>query len=62
MFTSQRTEDNRLIRLTVTRTHDGWEMRQEQDNAVIRVTHLNDWHRVERRIQMFEQGVSLERA
>ena len=61
MLTRQRTEDGRTIRLTITPVSQGWEIREERDEALIRVTRHTDWHRVERSIDLFErQGRSRE--
>ena len=32
----------------------GWEVREEEDAAVLRRTHRDDWHRVERDVRCFE--------
>jgi hypothetical protein len=32
---------------------DGWEVREEQDQQVIKQVRYNDWHRVERALVMF---------
>ena len=40
--------------MTVTRSEAGWEVREEQDDRVVRDIKYTDWHRVERAIQMFE--------
>lgn len=31
----------------------GWEVRAEQDNRVLKQVRYNDWHRVERALNMF---------
>jgi hypothetical protein len=44
--------------------HDttGWDVREEEDSKVIRQAHLDDWHRVERAVQLFDDAaVALER-
>ena len=38
-------------RVTVTRIRQGWEVREERDNQVVRRAHLTDWHRVERAME-----------
>jgi len=43
-------------RLTVVHTNDGWEVREHQDDTVIRVSRYTDWHRVERSLQNFERS------
>ena len=32
---------------------DGWEVREEQDERVVKQVHYTDWHRVERALGMF---------
>lgn len=34
---------------------NGWEVRVEQDRAVIRRVHYSDWHRVERAVDAIER-------
>ena len=41
-------------RFVVTTEQAGWEVREEEDLAVVRRAHRGDWHRVERDIQLFE--------
>jgi len=41
-------------RFLVTSDTDGWEVREEQDAAVVRVVHRADWHRVERDRLLFD--------
>jgi hypothetical protein len=55
MLTRQRTEDGQTIRLTVKSLDEGWEVREERNDAVVRVTRQKDWHRVERSIDLFER-------
>jgi hypothetical protein len=55
MLTRQRIEDGQTIRLTITAVETGWEIREERDEALIRVTRQKDWHRVERSINLFER-------
>jgi hypothetical protein len=41
-------------RFVVTRDVGGWEVREEKDSAVLRRAHRQDWHCVERDINLFE--------
>ena len=41
-------------RFVVTHNLEGWDVREEEDSAVLLRAHLEDWHRVERDIQLFE--------
>ena len=34
---------------------NGWEVRVEQDSTVLRRSHYNDWHRVERAVDAMER-------
>lgn len=36
----------------------GWEVREEQDSAVVRTKLYDDWHRVERARSVFEVEIS----
>lgn len=50
----QQSEDGRVRRLVVTPDASGWEVREEEDSAVVRRVHRADWHRVERERRLFE--------
>jgi len=39
--------------ITVTKSVDGWEVRETHDREVVRTQHYSDWHRVERAVQVF---------
>jgi hypothetical protein len=45
-------------RVVVVRTEGGWEVRELQDEKIIRVVRHADWHRVERSVLLFERKVS----
>jgi hypothetical protein len=49
MLTRQQ-EDGQTIRLTVKSLDEGWEVREERNDAVVRVTRQKDWHRQADRI------------
>ena len=36
---------------------DGWDVREEQDNRVLREACYTDWHRVERALSAFTQEI-----
>jgi hypothetical protein len=36
---------------------DGWEVREEQDSAVVRAKIYDDWHRVERARLVFQEEI-----
>ena len=54
MFTREFTKAGRTTRFVVTRVALGWNVREERDNTVVKNTHYEDWHRVERAVQTFE--------
>ena len=37
-----------IRRYTIQNTDAGWEVREEEDAAIVRRSHYQDWHRVER--------------
>ena len=41
-------------RFVVIDNPSGWEVHEEEDATVIRHTHRDDWHRVERDIRLFD--------
>ena len=43
-----------IDRVTITRGDDGWDVREERDDQLVRTTRYTDWHRVERAMKMFE--------
>lgn len=49
--------------LIVSQDTTGWELQEEEDSIVIRHAHLDDWHRVERAVRLFDyESISLERS
>jgi hypothetical protein len=49
-------------RFVVTSDLKGWEVREEEDSAVLRRAHRDDWHRVERDVRLFEiKALALKR-
>ena len=63
MVTRERTADGHFERFTVSRSTRGWEVREEQDERLVRQSCYSDWHRVERAVQVFERrGADLHRA
>jgi hypothetical protein len=49
-------------RFVVTADVGGWEVREEEDSTVVRRMHREDWHRVERDVQLFEiRAITLKR-
>jgi hypothetical protein len=42
---------------------EGWDVREEEDSTILRRAHREDWHRVERDVQLFEmKALALKRA
>jgi hypothetical protein len=54
MLSIERTVTGHSSRLTVVRDEIGWEVREERDGALVRVSHRDDWHRVERLVELFK--------
>jgi tRNA A37 N6-isopentenylltransferase MiaA len=51
----QSVEGGRMRRLVVRRAERrGWDVLEDIDNHVVRSVHCDDWHRVERMLQVFE--------
>jgi hypothetical protein len=55
MMSRQFRQGSHVFRLVVFRNGQGWEVHEECDWKVIRMTRYSDWHRVERAIRLFEQ-------
>jgi hypothetical protein len=55
MLTRERKEAGHTSKLTVCRAAEGWEIREERDEVIVRVTRRTDWHGVERWIERFER-------
>jgi hypothetical protein len=55
MFESEMTQSGHTKRFTITRSTEGWEVREEQDSKVVRTAKYMDWHRVERAIELFKR-------
>jgi hypothetical protein len=54
MLTREYAHAGHVDRFTVTRSHVGWDVREERDNHIVRQVNYQDWHRVERAMQAFE--------
>ena len=54
MLSIERTDTGHWSRLTVVHDELGWEVREERDGAIVRVSHRDDWHRVERLVELFK--------
>jgi hypothetical protein len=54
MLTMEYVRAGRIVRFIITRAALGWDVRQETDDRLVKETHYNDWHRVERAVQTFE--------
>jgi hypothetical protein len=42
-----------------TRAAGGWDVLEEQDRRVVREVHYDDWHRVERQLNVFAMRVEI---
>jgi len=47
--------------LSETRAAGGWDVLEEQDRRVVREVHYDDWHRVERQLNVFALRVEILR-
>jgi hypothetical protein len=54
MIPNQRTKQGDRAQVVVVRTDRGWEVREQQNDTIVRVTRHADWHRVELSVQLFE--------
>ena len=45
--------------LIETRAAGGWDVLEEQDRRVVREVHYDDWHRVERQLNVFAMRVEI---
>ena len=54
MFAQELTHAGHVRRFEIrSQGADGWEMRVEQDSAIVRRQQYTDWHRVERALTLF---------
>jgi hypothetical protein len=63
MFATELTLEGHCRRFVIAPApRDGWELREEFDDRLVRRVHLSDWHRVERAVAILLQDVAeLER-
>lgn len=47
-FTKKLQLHDQTRRYSIVVTTEGWEVREERDSQLVRQTHYQDWHRVER--------------
>jgi len=48
------TQHEHVHQFIVMRNLDGWEVREEEDAAILRHVQHDDWHRVERDVGLFD--------
>jgi hypothetical protein len=62
MFIKELRQAGHTRRFVITEARDeGWEVREEADDRILRVQHYRDWHRVERaRLRMEQEVLNLE--
>jgi hypothetical protein len=58
MFEKELTKGGHVRRFSIWEAGEGWEVRVEQDSAVVRRVHYTDWHRVERALRRLAREVS----
>lgn len=54
MLTRNRTTPDHVDTLVVTKQPDGWQVEETHDRTVVRTKQYQDWHRVERAVQVFD--------
>ena len=59
MFTKEVIEAGQARSVTVTRTAAGWEVREVYQQQLVRSVTYNDWHRVERAMELFSRRETL---
>jgi hypothetical protein len=58
MFSHELSLSGHTRRFTIsTAPAEGWEIRVEEDDRLVRQTHYNDWHRVERALTAVQREV-----
>jgi hypothetical protein len=58
MFAKELTHAGHVKRFIITAAGaEGWELREEQDSAVLRRVRYTDWHRVERALAVIDSQV-----
>ena len=58
MFARELTQTGHTRRFIVDAAPDGWEVRVEQDSAIVTRTQYSDWHRVERALMAISEQVN----
>lgn len=58
MFTTSLRNADHTRRFRIASTESGWEVREEQDDHVVRRVEYQDWHRVERARRTITMAVS----
>jgi hypothetical protein len=59
MFAKELRQAGHIKRFTISQAGaEGWEVKVEQDNDVVRQVYYQDWHRVERAAQLMALQVS----
>jgi hypothetical protein len=54
MFAKELHNDGHVKKFSISENrNDGWEVREEQDNQILRQVRYTDWHRVERALTVF---------
>ena len=58
MFSMRLAHADHVRHYSIAPAASGWEVRCEEDNTLRRLDHYDDWHRVERALQVFKLEVS----
>ena len=54
MLTAEYVVAGHIDRFIILRSRDGWDVREERDDQVVKQASYTDWHRVERAMQVFK--------
>jgi hypothetical protein len=55
-FTREFVAAGDTTRVTIAHDRNGWEVREERNNTLVKQVRYTDWHRVERAINAFERS------
>jgi hypothetical protein len=55
-FTREFVTAGDTTRVTIAHDRNGWEVREERNNTLVKQVRYTDWHRVERAIDAFERS------
>jgi hypothetical protein len=59
MFAKELQHAGHVRRFSIREHAVGWEIREEEDNEVLKQVYHSDWHRVERALNVFRMQIGL---